>query len=140
MKSTLKSVMAVFIVLFVQDICANAQSQMSNEYWFNAQSTPVRIVVQKGSRPDRLDEFIENISYGSVTAVKLGCVTNEQGGYEVVREEKDIEINLSPVSSKESKMLLPKGSHGGYLPLCRGSAKVTIVAVKFADGARWTIR
>ena len=131
---------AVFLVLFVQAISANGQSQEISEYWINAQSTPVRIVVKRGSRPDRLDEFFENVSNGSVTSLKLGCVTNEQNGYEIVREEKEIEINLSPMFSTESKTLLPKGSHGGYLSICRVPAKVTIVAVKFEDGAKWTIR
>lgn len=131
----------VFIVLSFEGRFVNAQSEKQlYEYWYNVPSTPVRIVVQKGVRPDRLDEFFENVSYGSVTALKLGCITIEHSGYEIGIEEKDIEINLSPLPSQKGKVLLPKGSHGSDISICRGAARVAIVAVRFVDGGKWTIR
>ena len=105
-------------------------------FWLNLPSCPLEILVD-GTR-----SHLRNMSRASITSYQMGCIVKRDGKVNVVSQEKEEFSSLQPVDSgKGSILLFPKPSHVNYLSgRCAGSTKLSVVQVRFADGAVWTVK
>lgn len=140
MKLAIGQWIAMILVGIILIVPMQGQSSPSNEYWINVASSPLRIVVTNPPVPGRINEMIENISYGSVIEFQLGCIKIDGTNLEVVEQRNVEKIDIGPVSSGGNKLFLPRGLHGTYLMMCSRPNKVAIISVKFADGGKWVVR
>jgi hypothetical protein len=130
----------LFITFGVLPVLSQTEKNVnpkSESFWINLPSSP--LIIYEDDKP--FQSYIKNVGAARISQYQFGCV-KEENGLLVIESEKKPEDFYYGKNISEKFNYFPRVIHTGkYLAsLCDKATKLTVIEVKFADGAKWTLK